>query len=236
VKTATLKDAEKSKSIAKKKEVTGDVVEKVTAAFVLDYLKHNGLDRSLALTKLGMQLRKTSISASSSNITPIKPKSLTSHSSPVKRHHHSSKSFEDFSSPFAALNYVVRTIENSDTRPIPWTLISSMHSTFADQSSSLRNRLRIYEFLRMLQHSQIVEDEDEGMPYSGSHVDYLAEGRKLVATSKSENWNEGDKRDLNEAFGLVASPELFGTGISSKASREKDAQELMILLRREWDL
>lgn len=214
-----------------------DTLSKTTAALVLDHLQNNGHDKALSMLRSSMQKRGwlAGTSIGSDIVIPTDTTTSSALSSPTPL----TPRLTNFSSRFAALAHIRRVLAGSFVIPVPWSLIADLDPSSVLTSSenpSLRARLRIHHFLHLVYVSSI-NDGNVTVNDDGDKVDEaISSGRELLSTCRKERWNVDDARMLHEAFGALGVPSFDHVQGEWKVRREKLADDVVLLLKRESHL
>jgi len=198
--------------------------DKTTAAFVLDYLAHNGYDKALRLTKEEMTRRQW-----------LNPRPPVIDTQSLLTHTRTDDDGNRTGTPSlsARLINLHSQVTNAHTTAIPWDLIDSLDPWRQYRPDSLSHRLEIQDFLRLLrQADDLPAPEAEVLDDEAIH-----RGKRLLGRSKEESWSAEDRKLLDQVFGLLGIPvSEWDSGPGSVAGEERrraDADELVAHIRRE---
>jgi hypothetical protein len=203
--------------------VLADSAEKTAAAFVLDYLRHEGHTQALGSVRSSMHKRGWI-------------KATPSAEPPVKEDHNELSTIKDFSSAEACIAWIRKRIIEADALPIVIPLLRSV----LDEKDMVKAEIHHYLYLLCQAHGArragLADDPSSVQPHDTSSADeadmkVLQCGQELK--KKSEKWGEDDKAILREAFGLLSvDPDQWGKGgIGGRAQREKDADHIASAIR-----
>lgn len=189
-----------------------DVNEKLPAAFVLDYLRHEGFGKTLSLVKKDM--------ASSGRIHPSTEKvfEMDSLTEDAK--------MEDFPDRDTCLAWLKQKIIQSDKTPLPWALINQTVES-RDQRC-----LKIHHILHLLRRSEETRDDTIEL-FRDYESEALGYARKVQQETKF--WSVEERWNFAGAVSLLGSaPSSWPEdGISGRKQREADAEKVIAAARGE---
>jgi hypothetical protein len=199
-----------------------DGLDKSAASFVLDYLKHNGHNKVLDLVKNEMVEREW---------LPSNIASSSSSSKTIPDVHARKLRLSDFETIDTALIWLETVINDDSVGVIPWGLISDLRDTISrDKDDVEREKERLYHLLKVDEFVRVLSTDNEE---NGIGEEALECGRRLLSVSEKEDWEEEERMELKEAFGLIAVAKKDWYHGKREEKRRALAKELVHLIRRE---
>jgi len=202
-----------------------DPMERTSAAFILNFLRHEGHESALRSVKTAMRSRGWIV-------RPTKTEK------PLVVEHDEMSSFDDFSSSEACIAWIEKRIINADTLPLPMNLLESLLGQDELAGVYIHQYLFLVRGALSARYSAApTEDQGDLTPEQAEKADEadllaLQYGQKL--RKMSQGWKEEERTSLKEAFGLISveSSTWREDGVGGKAKREKDAESVVALIRR----
>ncbi|WVQ85115.1 hypothetical protein IAT38_007280 [Cryptococcus sp. DSM 104549] len=191
-----------------------DPIDTTSAAFVLDFLKHNGHSTALNLFHQGMESRKWVAPTSSSALfaEKVEKQPTAEGYDPLKP-----PRLADFASPSAAMAFLHELVAGSFEKNYPLELYKDLCP--AKTPSPHRERFAIYDFLHAATNALAAapaapasspaaggsDASDEGV--DGLFASAIACGQASMQASREEGWGREEVETLKRAFGVLADPE-----------------------------
>ena len=164
---------------------------------------------------------------------------------------------EDFSSTEACLAWIAKRVSKADTLPLPMTLLESLLSEDELASVAIHHYLFLVRLANIARNAasgcasdiaRRAEQADSTAEPVGAvgaigmdkadEADFkaLAYGQKM--RRMSQNWTESERRRMKEAFGLISvdQAQWREDGVGGRKAREKDADDVVGVIRREFGL
>jgi hypothetical protein len=199
--------------------------EKQPAAFVLDYLRHEGFGKTLNLVTNEMERRLW---------LPSKTPSIAPETTPGPS---DSPSLADYKTHQEALRALKHSIINSDRYPLPSRLIGEL-----DLPSNAINALDIHAFIWLLRGADRAWTVAKSMPSEDATKNAQVADDKAIDCGtglmrRRHGWGEPHQKLLKEAFGLIGLPVAKWPvdGVSGAKRREIDAEAMYASVSGESD-